>query len=444
MGSVQIGALVLLLLCLSVLPGAAAGDASAPAVPAPASAESPEAVVGRIRSHIGTLLAAPQLALYARHLQSVLALCEEQVLRLRFAGAHQEEQTKEAREYLLAIEAGLNDDCDRADSYLVDGRRELVLARLSRSDDTLQFCTVSLPAHWDPDKAYPLHVMLHGAGPRMGLAYVNFTFLPHGSGPAKPRPEVIIVCPWMRGNRVWREDGESENDIWEALADVKSFAKLDPDRWYISGHSMGADDTWGLVQRTPDLWAAVGLQSVATYAAPPELGLIPNLSHVPFYTWVGDQDTVPGRIESSKGIGDLLSAVGGTSKFVLEPGVGHNPRGEDTAAMREWLLQHARQRPDHFTFVMDTARHRGVWGITVPRARRFAPSLPAPHVTFECWIEGATVRIQVTGTKQLEVDLGPQGLGMSGTVKLIVNGKPRFEGAVPGEAVGVDLGEEGR
>jgi len=447
MRSAHLGTSVALSLLLSALPGARAeGPPGRPSMPIaqaqPASQEdTPELALGRVRTHIESLLRAPQPALYARHLRSVLALSEEEVLRLRFAGARRDEQAKELLGYLRTIEAGLSDDGDRSETYLMEGRRALTLARLSRSDDTLQYCTVGLPPRWDPNKAYPLHISLHGGGPRMPLAYVNFTFLPHGADRGQPGPEVIVVGPWMRGNRPWREGGESEADIWEAVADVKSFAKLDPDRWYVSGHSMGADDTWALVTRTPDLWAAAGMMSGATYGAPVDLGLTPNISHVPFYIWIGDQDAVPGRIQSSGEARDALAAMGNPPKFVLEPGVGHMYRPQDAVAMQDWLVQHVRRRPDHFSFVVDTARHRGVWGITVPRKYRFSQSVAEPRAALECWIEGSTVRLQAQGAEQLEVDLGPEGLRMSGAVTLLVNGKQRFSGAVPGKPLTLPLSE---
>src|SRR4029077_19300774 len=49
-------------------------------------ADSPNDVLGRIRSHVQQLLATPQPELYQRHLRSVLALCEDDVLKLQLAG----------------------------------------------------------------------------------------------------------------------------------------------------------------------------------------------------------------------------------------------------------------------------------------------------------------------------------------------------------------------
>src|SRR5947209_13926757 len=38
------------------------------------------------------------------------------------------------------------------------------------------------------------------------------------------------------------------------------------------------------------------------------------------------------------------------------------PRAEDRASMQAWLFEHVRQRPSHFSFVIDTPQHRGIWG----------------------------------------------------------------------------------
>lgn len=116
---------------------------------------------------------------------------------------------------------------------------------------------------------------------------------------------MIVVSPWGRGNRGWVNDGE--RDLWEALDDCSSFCSFDPDRRYITGHSMGADGVWGLVQRTPDMWAAAGMQAGTMRAAPLETGLLGNIAHVPFYIWIGADDALPGRTTPRRRRGTLWS-----------------------------------------------------------------------------------------------------------------------------------------
>ncbi len=398
--------------------------------------DTPEAALSRIRAHVEALLSKPQPELFARHLRSVRALAEEDVLKLELAEADKNEQAKELLGYLSTIEAGLNGDGERAEPYLVDGRRSLTLARLSRSDGTLQFYTVSLPRHWDSRKAYPLYVQLHGRGPDVPLAYVSSTFQPQEEKGAR-NTDVIAIVPWLRGNGEWRNENGSEPDIWEAIEDVMSFATVDPDRWYLAGHSWGGDDAWSIAQRTPDLWAAVGIMAGNPVGAPYALGLVANASHVPFYLWVGDEDKE--RKSSFDNFRTALTAVGNPPTVVMAAGVGHNYRAEDAVALEAWLLQHTRHMPKHFSFIVDTPQHRGIWGISIPRIYPDAYPQAEPRVKFECWIEGSTINIRTWDAKQIEVDLGPTGLNLSGNVALIVDGKTRFSGLAPAKPLSLSL-----
>jgi pimeloyl-ACP methyl ester carboxylesterase len=399
-------------------------------------ADTPEAALSRIRGHIVALLSKPQPELFLRHLTSVLALSEEEVLKLQLAGADKNDKARELIGYLNTIETGLNSGGEKAEPYLMDGRRSLTLARLSQSDGTLQFYTVSLPPHWDSRKAYPLYVQLHGRGPDIPLAYVSYTFQPQEENGAK-NADLIAILPWLRGNSEWRNENGSEPDIWEAIEDVKGFATVDSNRWYLSGHSWGGDDAWSIAQRTPDLWAAVGIMAGNPVGAPYDLGLVANASNVPFYLWVGDEDKLrKSLIETFR---TSLTAVGNPPKVVVAAGVGHNYRPEDAAALEAWLVQKTRQMPKHFSFIVDTPQHRGIWGISIPRIYPDAYPQAEPRVKFECWIEGSTIRIRTWDAKQIEVNLGPTGLNLSGNVELIVNGKTRFSAPAPAKPLSLNV-----
>jgi pimeloyl-ACP methyl ester carboxylesterase len=430
MGVARLPAIIMMAVSVMTLPVPnARASSEKPALVDSISTDSLDGVLSRIRTHVQQLLSAPAPELYRRHLQSILALCEDSILKAHIAGHDRDEQ--EMLDYLKAINTGLDqEDAQKPETYLVEGRRSLDIARLSQSDGTLQLYTVSLPAHWNANKAYPLWVQLHGRWSNLPLALVASSLAPYDKD-QKPDEEAIILTPWVRGNSDYRLKYGSEPDIWEAISDVKTFAKLDPDRWYISGHSWGGDDTWAIVLRTPDLWAAAGIMAGDPISVPKELGLVSNARYVPFYLWRGDHDLTKGREEAFVNFRDSLTAVGDPPKAVVAKGVPHMYRSEDLGAMQSWLFEHVRHRPNHFSFVIDTPDHRGVWGISIPTKYELAYFNVDPKVSFECWIEGSTVRIQTTGSNRLDVDLGPQGLDMSGHVTVVVNGKQVFDGMVP-------------
>jgi hypothetical protein len=103
--------------------------------------------------------------------------------------------------------------------------------------------------------------------------------------------------------------------------------------------------------------------------------------------------------------------------------------------MQKWLFEHVQQRPSHFSFVIDTPRHRGIWGISIPQKYPDAYWHVEPEVSFECWTRDSPVQIATMNSRGLDVDFGPSGLNLAGTVKLIINGKQLFEGPVPSKPV---------
>jgi predicted esterase len=411
-------------------------------------AQTPEAVLSHFEGQIARLLQTPQPSLFAWHLRSLRALARAQFAELSLEQENYQrrplaDHRKEFVDYLTTISKGFDGDCADPDCYLKNGTRTLVLAFNSDLDGSLQWAMVDLPAGWDPKTAYPLYIGLHGMGPDNALAYPSFALGPREARPADQKPPsapVISLTPWGRGNRAWR--GDSEHDLWEALDLLKSFARLDPDRWYITGHSAGGDGSWMIVNHTPDLWAAAGMQSGSMIACRPEWGLLKNMAYVPFHILIGEKDPLPHRIPDSKRAYELLKGLKDDTELVIAAGAGHYPLPADALdEQRAWLLKHARKRPARFSFTVDQAQHPGVWGIRLPLNpwENMVVKEPWPH--FECSIIGREVRIKTNGIKELSVDLGSNGLQMTGSVKLIVDGKAVFEGPVPDKPVSVKQGK---
>ncbi len=64
----------------------------------------------------------------------------------------------------------------------------------------------------------------------------------------------VVAMPLARGEGGWYE-GEAEKDVFEVWHDVRAHYRIDPDRVYLAGMSMGGFGTWRLAQLHPDLFA---------------------------------------------------------------------------------------------------------------------------------------------------------------------------------------------
>lgn len=406
--------------------------------------EDAEKLLNKFDGQMAALLAKPQPPLFQRHLRSLRAMAHSQFsvlsleqstyLRRPFA-----DHVKEYVGYLDTISKGFEGDAANPDCYLKDGNRPLVLARASQIDGTLQHYMVDLPPNWDPNKVYPLYVALHGTGPDHPMGYPSYGLGPRDSAPKKSAENPIIrLTPWGRGNRGWRNDGE--RDLFEALADLQTFVKLDPDRWYITGHSAGGDGSWAIVTHTPDLWAAAGMQSGSMVSCPPSLGLLPNMQYVPFHILIGENDNLPGRIPDSKEAYRLLKEAGDETNLIILPGVGHYPLPGNVYGEEEnWMRKYVRKRPEQFSFTVDQMEHPGVWGVRIGFKNRGTRILKAPWPHFDVKITGSDVAIKTQGVERLIVNLGANGLRMTGKVKLTLNDKVVFEGDVKPEPLTFDL-----
>ena len=116
----------------------------------------------------------------------------------------------------------------------------------------------------------------------------------------------------------------------------------DPDRFYITGLSLGGFGTWDAIQREPDRFAAA-----APICAGGDTSLAPRLKNLPIWVAHGEEDkNVP--VECSIRMVNAIKAAGGR-KIVYHqyPKVGHDVwnRVYGDPKFVSWLLEQRRNKP---------------------------------------------------------------------------------------------------
>jgi pimeloyl-ACP methyl ester carboxylesterase len=369
----------------------------------------------QLGNRLDQLAATAEPPLFKRHLTSVNAIVRSEAARALLYAGSDPKAAEEALGFVTQLIKAYGRDAAQWNTYL-EGRRGLVLARLSGRDGTLQFSIVRLPTAWDPQRAYPLLMNLHGAGPASPLHYI--AVISQGATPGFLAQAGYYVMPYGRGNSSYRDIGEI--DVLESYDDMHRSFKIDADRRYLYGFSMGGSGTWRIARRTPDRWAAVAPCGAGGPGVHPPAILARNVTYLPIRIYIGEAD--PG-FAGAKTLRDTIAQYGPAPVFTSAPGLGHVWPAQAHADCVAWLLKHTRKRPDKFAFVADTDDHLGVWGITMKRDMALSP-LPE----FECAITGNSVRIDSKGTAGMEVKLGAEGLGLSGAVMVTWNGAKSYEG----------------
>jgi predicted peptidase len=215
-----------------------------------------------------------------------------------------------------------------------------------------------VPKDYDAAKQYPLIVYLHGAGER---GVDNEKHIARNGAPklisdaVQAKTPCFVIAPQCPPDRRWVEVnwGEKESHqmpeqpsepmrlLLQLLDELPKEFSLDPQRFYLTGLSMGGFGAWDLLARRPQLFAA----------AIPICGGADNttalrIKHIPLWTFHGDKDTVvwPQRTRTMV---EALKAADGNVKYTEYAGVGHNSWDKAYAEpeLFDWLFSHRAALP---------------------------------------------------------------------------------------------------
>jgi predicted esterase len=183
---------------------------------------------------------------------------------------------------------------------------------------------IYLPKEYeDQQKPWPLLLFLHGVGQREAPPELieqgkNFPF--------------IIVAPVIAMPE-WSADF-----VDSVLNEVTERYRVDEDRIYVTGLSMGGFGTWTIALAYPERFAAI-----APICGGGDPEMVESIKHLPVWVFHGAKDdTIP--IERAQEMVDALERVGGNVKFTIYPEGGHDVWREtyNNPELYEWFLKHHR------------------------------------------------------------------------------------------------------
>jgi pimeloyl-ACP methyl ester carboxylesterase len=233
-----------------------------------------------------------------------------------------------------------------------------VMTFFSDVDDTEQPYGLYLPKNFDETKKYPLVIMLHGAGSNHRLAMRRVFGKSNFNGendveaskyfPEFKDADYIVASPFARGTAGYQ--GVPEKDVWDVVADVKKRFKIDEDRMYLTGLSMGGGGTLWIGLTRPDVWAAIAPVCPAPPKGTDDLAV--NALNFPLHFFHGDNDqAVP--VSVSRDWVKHLKELGSSVEYKEYPGVGHNSweNAYKDNFIFDWFSQYKRNPfPDQVRF----------------------------------------------------------------------------------------------
>lgn len=270
---------------------------------------------------------------------------------------------------------------------------------------------IYVPRRYTPDRAWPLHISLHGGG---------------GNGPAtcqrrwgKRWPkDFILVCPTTPGGRWWSPQGEAM-----ALAVYRRVLRdyrIHTDRVTVGGLSNGGTGTLHLATKYPWLWAAVVPRCSARFAHEEWYA---NMRDMPAFLIHGarDQQIVP---SNSQWIVQHLSSLGNKPRYIEVEGGGHDFFSHLNPEVEKWFLPKKRKAKRSFFY----ERVRG----PDPTLIHWLVAQGAGDIEASMKVKGNTTVVRLTterDPRRLKVYF-PNGT-LSRNARILLNGKVVFSGRLP-------------
>lgn len=228
-------------------------------------------------------------------------------------------------------------------------------------DGSIQFCRAYLPTGYDPARAWPAVLYLHGANPG-APPYVRYWNVDLRHTGLPERWPVIWIEPHGRGSNGYL--GPGEQDVMNCLEAARARLNLDGARTYLTGGSMGGKGTWQIGVHHAGQFAALapvfggadprldpkaGRDDPAN-DRPVELWMreaesdfvgLEALNNTPVFIHQGDEDAAV-DVRYARHATALLQRWGYDVRYREYPGRGHEALGEQDDIVG-WLLRHRRE-----------------------------------------------------------------------------------------------------
>ena len=190
-----------------------------------------------------------------------------------------------------------------------------------------------LPQDYEQKSSWPLVLFLHGSG-ECGddLELVKKHGLPKLIAEGKEFP-FIVVSPQCPSDGWWHPA-----ELTALLDEIVEKFKVDADRIYVTGMSMGGFGTWSLAAYTPHRFAAILPICGGGYPS-----RMKRIAHLPVWVFHGAHDkAVP--LEMSQMLVEALKRRGSDVQFTVYPDAEHDAWSETYAnpQVYAWLLEQKR------------------------------------------------------------------------------------------------------
>ena len=197
-----------------------------------------------------------------------------------------------------------------------------------------------LPKDYAQKDSWPLLLFLHGSGERgENLDRVKLHGPPKLIAAGKDFPFIVVSPQCPSYSRGWQP-----YELLALLDEIIEKYKVDKDRIYVTGLSMGGFGTWALAAFSPERFAAI-----VPICGGGDPMTARRIAHIPVWVFHGAKDPAVPLAGSEKMV-EALKKANGNVKFTIYPEAGHDSwtQAYNDPELFKWLLQQKRtpRKPD--------------------------------------------------------------------------------------------------
>jgi predicted esterase len=198
--------------------------------------------------------------------------------------------------------------------------------------------SVYLPIGYDPKKAYPAVLFLHGSGER-GTDGIASAQIGLGAAIAQHPEDFPAIAILPQAEKTWNADSDDARAALAALDEVIKAHKIDQDRIVLTGLSMGGAGTWSIATAHPGRFSAI--VPICGRGRPESAATLKDMP-----TWVvcGTEDGVQ-TVRGGRAMVKALKDAGGSARLTEYLAVGHNSwdRAYNDLVLLDWMLAQSRR-----------------------------------------------------------------------------------------------------
>ena len=307
---------------------------------------------------------------------------------------------------------------------------------------------LGIPKSYDVTKAWPLVVKLPVANaflssPPPDAQRVTDIYSRWMTDELSAHPDAIVLMPLLNLDELYGPGPVGMNLVMQPILDAAGRANIDPARVYLSGHSMAAHGVWNVAIHYPTYFAAINPMAGSMHDAWQRFRL-GNLQNVLCVVWHDASDDVVNVVESRE-IVRYLRNLQYDVDYTETQTAGHVPPPAIVEEEYRKLRGRERSLYPRQVFVQsnsaETIYNRADW------VQIYQPMSPGQQakVEFSRGSQGMylyqngfraageiadshTIELNTRNVRVVRLYLNEQMVDLDQPVKVVVNGKTRFEG----------------